>query len=281
MSRHSFTPQVAVQVGVNAAVIYQNLLFWIEKNEANNHNFKDGRYWTYNSVAAFAKLFPYFTEKQIRTAIDKLLDAGLIVKGNYSDDRYDRTAWYALNTPICLSGQVDRPGREDHAFAPKGKCNAPQGKSIENRYNPDKNPFSEGGAEETDFQEIWSAFPEDRRRGKPACLTHFQRAVVEGFSPEEIMNAVQAYARESEGFTRSKVCFSDNWFKQERWRVWVKAQRIERIADAACLEQQCERLATWVRERSALCRHITPMQTQELLSRGFGKADLERAGVKL
>ena len=65
MSRHSFDPQITAQVGLNAAVIFQNLFFWIEKNEANGHNFKDGRYWTYNSIAAFAKLFPYFTEKQI------------------------------------------------------------------------------------------------------------------------------------------------------------------------------------------------------------------------
>ncbi|GLO69662.1 hypothetical protein MACH17_11790 [Phaeobacter inhibens] len=25
------------------------------------------------------------------------------------------------------------------------------------------------------------------------------------------------FAKESEGYTRSKVCFSDNWFKMRRW----------------------------------------------------------------
>lgn len=91
MSRHSFDPVVAAHVGLNAAVIYQNLLFWVEKNEANNHNFKDGQYCTCNSISALAKLFPYVKEKQIRTAVDKLLNAGLILKSNYSQDRYDRT----------------------------------------------------------------------------------------------------------------------------------------------------------------------------------------------
>ena len=35
MSRHSFDPEIAVRVGLNAAVIFQNITFWIEKNQAN------------------------------------------------------------------------------------------------------------------------------------------------------------------------------------------------------------------------------------------------------
>jgi len=89
MSNHSFAPGIAAQVGLNAAVLYQNLTFWIEKNRANRRNFRDDRYWTYNSIPAFAELFPYLTEKQIRTALDKLLNAGLILKGQFSDDKYD------------------------------------------------------------------------------------------------------------------------------------------------------------------------------------------------
>lgn len=38
MSLHSFDPDVAKKVGVNAAVIYQNILFWTEKNFRNKRN---------------------------------------------------------------------------------------------------------------------------------------------------------------------------------------------------------------------------------------------------
>lgn len=290
MSRHSFDPLVATQVGINAAVIYQNLLFWIEKNEANDHNLKDGRYWTYNSIAAFAKLFPYFTEKQIRTAIDKLLNAGLILKGNYSQDRYDRTAWYALNLPICPSGKIDPPIRDDDAFAQKGERPAPAGKSLRNRYNPDKKPLvAPAGAQEAaddDFEKIWAAFPEDRRRGKPACIEHFRAAVAASFHPDEIRDAVQTYAQDTAGFTRSKVSFSDNWFRQERWRERVEVRRAQHaLAEAeagASLEAQCERLTGWVKNRSALCRHITKTQVEVLLARGVvTEAELAAVGVRL
>ena len=42
MSRHSFDPDIAAKVGLNAAVIYQNILWWCEKNAANDHNLHGG-----------------------------------------------------------------------------------------------------------------------------------------------------------------------------------------------------------------------------------------------
>lgn len=95
MSRHSFEPEVAKLVGVNAAVIYQNMIWWCEKNFANNRNVHDGYCWTYNSRRAWADLFDYLSEAQIRTALDKLLSTGLVVKGDYNQNRYDRTSWYS------------------------------------------------------------------------------------------------------------------------------------------------------------------------------------------
>lgn len=95
MSLHSFDPNIAAKVGVNAAVIYQNLVFWAEKNKANQRHIKDGYVWTYNSRRAFSELFPYLSESQVKTAIKKLVDMGLVVKGEYNNAMYDRTNWYS------------------------------------------------------------------------------------------------------------------------------------------------------------------------------------------
>lgn len=133
-----------------------------------------------------------------------------------------------------------------------------------------------------DFEKIWAAFPKDRRRGKLACTEHFRAAVAAGFDPDEIGDAVQAYAQETAGFTRSKVSFSDNWFRQERWRARVAAGRAQHnLTEAearASLEAQCERLVGWVKSRSGLCRHITKTQVEVLLARGAVTAE-ELAGV--
>ena len=93
---HSFETRIAQEVGLNSAVILNNLYYWIEKNRANNKNFYDGYYWTYNSRKAFTELFPYFTSRQIEHAIQKLIDAQLVITGSYNDSPYDRTLWYAI-----------------------------------------------------------------------------------------------------------------------------------------------------------------------------------------
>lgn len=123
MALHMFDPQVAKEYGVNAAIIFQNLAYWIEHNRANEANFHDGRYWTYNSVRAFAELFPYLTDKQVRGALKKLEEGGMILVGNYNKSAYDRTRWYALaekGISICAKGQMNFAYRENEN-APKGE----------------------------------------------------------------------------------------------------------------------------------------------------------------
>lgn len=94
---HFFDSEIAQEYGVNAAVILQHIAFWIKTNEANERNYHDGYYWTYNSLKAFQRLFPYMSERQINTALKKLIAEGVIITGNYNEIRYDRTLWYALS----------------------------------------------------------------------------------------------------------------------------------------------------------------------------------------
>ena len=93
---HMFDAAIAVRYGVNAAILFQNIAYWCEHSRANGKNYYDGLYWTFNSVKALQELFPYMTANQINSAIKKLVDAGLVVKGNYNRSAYDRTTWYAV-----------------------------------------------------------------------------------------------------------------------------------------------------------------------------------------
>lgn len=94
--KHLFDIEIAKQYGVNAAVLLENIGYWIKQNEANATNYFDGNYWTFNSRRAYKEMFPYMSERQIETAFKKLIDDGLIVTGNYNKLAYDRTLWYAL-----------------------------------------------------------------------------------------------------------------------------------------------------------------------------------------
>lgn len=93
---HSFNIELAKEYGILEAILLKNIWFWIEKNRANEKNFYDGTYWTYNSTRAFNELFPYASESSIKRALKGLQEKGIIKTGNYNKSSYDRTLWYAF-----------------------------------------------------------------------------------------------------------------------------------------------------------------------------------------
>ena len=130
--KHMFDADVAKAHGVNAAIVFQNIAYLCEYNRMNETNYHDGNYWTFNSRKAFSEQHPYLTEKQIRTALDKLVKSGLLAKGNYNKYQFDKTSWYALTDEgrvVYTAGQIDWPLRSN-ALAPEGQGTAPEGQPI-------------------------------------------------------------------------------------------------------------------------------------------------------
>lgn len=93
---YNFDMEVAEEYGVNEAIMISNLQFWINKNKANKSNFYDGHYWTYNSVSAFCELFPFWTRHQIEYILSKLTEKGVLMTGNYHENKSNRSKWYAF-----------------------------------------------------------------------------------------------------------------------------------------------------------------------------------------
>jgi len=91
-----FEKKHAIQYGVEEAIMLENFLHWIAKNKANNHHHFDNRFWTYNSVKAFHKVFSFWTPKQIQRILKSLINQKIIMTGNYNKAGYDKTKWYAL-----------------------------------------------------------------------------------------------------------------------------------------------------------------------------------------
>lgn len=128
--QHHFDVDLAVRYGMVEAILINHFEYWIELNRTNGRNFYDGRYWTFNSMKALVEIFPYLTEKKIRTALKNLQDEGLILTGNYNRSAYDRTLWYAFSDfAKCI---LPKRQMED---ASKSNGSAQNGEPI-----PDNNP---------------------------------------------------------------------------------------------------------------------------------------------
>jgi len=93
---HLLNEYVAEECGVMAALIFHHFAFWIQKNHADGKHFYDGKWWTYVTTSGLQEIFFYMSVSQIKTAVKKLTDAGLVISGDYNQNRFNRMKWYSI-----------------------------------------------------------------------------------------------------------------------------------------------------------------------------------------
>lgn len=92
-----YSVRVATLYGPDCATFINHLQYRIGENRSEGRYFYDGRYWTYNSTnSLIERLYPYWSQDQMDRIIKKLVDAGVILIGNYNKMPGDRTRWYAF-----------------------------------------------------------------------------------------------------------------------------------------------------------------------------------------
>jgi len=211
--------------------------------------------------------------------------------GGRGSNQYELHLDITLGPSSRLKGRGSSPNRVASQSETGGNVSKKRGKSLKGGAgivsNRDRNlsiePVKEPPShkrETGEAEKILAAYPPDRLRGKAACLSQIEEAMKQGVKLEDLLQAVQAYANDSTGFTRSKVCFSDNWFKSERWRAY--AEDIAKSGEEAELKQAeiLQGLAAWVTDRHPLCRHITTKQINGLLaSKLVTQAQIQAAGL--
>ena len=142
-----FDARIAEKYSLEEAIIISNIYGWIKHNATNDMNYHDGRYWTYNSLTAFAKQFPFWSESKVKRILIDLAGGTdkkdvkpkhepLIMKQNFNKSPFDRTVWYSFTdkffmylkelgyetytdfpqkeTPFSADDQIDIPPADDH-----------------------------------------------------------------------------------------------------------------------------------------------------------------------
>lgn len=107
-THHSFDVNLATELGsVDLAIIVQHFQFWITKNKKAKRNYKNGSFWTYQTLQDLQDTFPYWNSNKIRDLLDLLCNGRtkrmgkvkmkpIMKRGNYNQTAYDRTLWYAF-----------------------------------------------------------------------------------------------------------------------------------------------------------------------------------------
>jgi hypothetical protein len=226
---HHFNIEIAKEYGIEEAILLHNFFFWIEKNAANEKHFHDGLYWFYNSKKAFSDLFPYMNETKIFRCIKKLNENGLVVKDNFSNDKWDRTNWYALTVkgveymcskgykstiflPLCQNATFDS-GKMNDGTCQNERCIL-NNNTYTNTYTNKKDKEESLSKKETDslFEECWIAY--QRKGSKKKSKEQWNKLSNEemSFVPSHIKAYTESrerqYRKDFERYLRDKT-FND------------------------------------------------------------------------
>lgn len=107
---HSFSVEVAKQFGVDVALMLNHFSFWYKKNKGDDVNLLEGDYWVRMKMKTLQDYFPYFTERQLRYMVDKMIELKLLVRDEFNQKKNDRTKWYTLTNEakILLNISTDK-----------------------------------------------------------------------------------------------------------------------------------------------------------------------------
>lgn len=90
-------PALAVAIGLNEAIVLQQVHYWLRKNSKSQKHTRNGHVWTYNSVPEWVEQFPFWSERTIWQTLKSLRTMKLLIAEQLSDDKRDRTLWYTVD----------------------------------------------------------------------------------------------------------------------------------------------------------------------------------------
>lgn len=91
------SPKLARTIGLNEAIIVQQIHYWLQVHEQNGTNYYDGRYWVYNTYQQWQQQFSFWSLDTIKRTIRKMEKSGILITGNYNKLSLDKTKWYTIN----------------------------------------------------------------------------------------------------------------------------------------------------------------------------------------
>ena len=98
--KFSLESDLAAKYGLVEAILLDYFAKWLRYNasKGNAYNYRDGRYWVYDSTPGLSKkMSGAVSEATVRRTIKNLIDKKLIDRTNqYNAMPYDKTFWYSL-----------------------------------------------------------------------------------------------------------------------------------------------------------------------------------------
>jgi hypothetical protein len=87
------SPLLAVKIGVNEALILQQVHYWLMRSK----HLREDRKWVYNSYNDWQQQFPFMSVMTVKRTFWSLEKQGLLISANWNRMKMDKTKWYSIN----------------------------------------------------------------------------------------------------------------------------------------------------------------------------------------
>ena len=91
-------PSLAKAIGLNEAIVLQQIHYWLNINQKKNKNFFNNRYWTYNTFDAWhAENFSFWSLRTVKTIFKHLEAKKILLSCKPKSKHSDHTKWYSID----------------------------------------------------------------------------------------------------------------------------------------------------------------------------------------
>ena len=172
-------PSLAAMLNsLDEAVILQQIHYWIEKRQ----NYREGRYWVYNSMENWMQQFPWIKSRTTLTRyFNNLEKKGLLITGNYNTAGFDKTKWYTIDysTLSDFEQRLYRTCTTSDQNLVNGMNRTCTTNTIdyteitsESTTNKQANAVSADADLSESFNELWNLYP--KKQGKKDAFRHYK-----------------------------------------------------------------------------------------------------------
>lgn len=172
-------PSLAAMLNsLDEAVILQQIHYWIEKRQ----NYREGRYWVYNSMENWMQQFPWIKSRTTLTRyFNNLEKKGLLITGNYNKAGFDKTKWYTIDysTLSDFEQRLYRTCTTSDQNLVNGMNRTCTTNTIDytktttkSTTNKQANAVSADADLSESFNELWNLYP--KKQGKKDAFRHYK-----------------------------------------------------------------------------------------------------------
>lgn len=200
-------PSLAVEIGLNEAVILQQVHYWVLRSNFEH----EGSKWVYNTLEQWQEQFPFWSSKTIQRTLQSLRQSGYLKAKKLSQTGCDHTLYYTID--------YDLMSKSNWTNCPKGL-----GQIDQNTINAEittENKKKNSRVEYSDtFEKFWSLYP--RGEKKAVAYDIWQKMKLDSML-DEILNALRWSIKDKQWDRDSKYCpYAERWLKNRRWEDMPK-----------------------------------------------------------